>query len=166
MVQDFKLKDVVVAAEIFFKSGPFRLGYSYCKDSASRHSRRTRSTVSLSPHLPQVGGSLPLLGFLSSNGPDHRTPPAVQIPCCCSTSTRLAINCAATESSRASESRAPGPSNVIPCPNLEQRCPPSATSSWAITDHLKASTTCYHDSGHGGTSGMKDSQRIFFVVQR
>ncbi|XP_070387447.1 uncharacterized protein [Dermacentor albipictus] len=29
--QDFKLKDVVVAAEIFFPSGPFRLGYSYCK---------------------------------------------------------------------------------------------------------------------------------------
>ncbi|XP_070379925.1 uncharacterized protein [Dermacentor albipictus] len=27
--------------------------------SASRHSRRTWSTVSLSPHLPQVGGSLP-----------------------------------------------------------------------------------------------------------
>ncbi|XP_070390076.1 uncharacterized protein [Dermacentor albipictus] len=28
-------------------------------DSASQHSRRMWSTVSLSPHLPQVGGSLP-----------------------------------------------------------------------------------------------------------
>nr|XP_054919619.1 uncharacterized protein LOC129381097 [Dermacentor andersoni] len=31
----------------------------FLSDSASRHSRRTWSTVSLCPHLPQVGGSLP-----------------------------------------------------------------------------------------------------------
>ncbi|XP_070387448.1 uncharacterized protein [Dermacentor albipictus] len=29
------------------------------RDSAARHSRRTWRTVSLSPHLPQVGGSFP-----------------------------------------------------------------------------------------------------------
>ncbi|XP_070387449.1 uncharacterized protein [Dermacentor albipictus] len=46
------------------------------RDSAARHSRRTWRTVSLSPHLPQVGGSFPTMPTPSHSSSLIQTPQA------------------------------------------------------------------------------------------